>query len=360
MPNCIAITAHGVSCKKQTIEGFERCNVHQEIIEEFGDYEIKHMELLRTHYKVLLEIEEDVKRKISEEKDTKKIAKLRDEFEKDREHLKRVQMNERLAFAMSNGKTPGQLELVRREQRMDATFRQLERAEDVRRGAGFKWKPPQDDLFEFTNDNQNVHRKPAIIQTAKFVKEILKIPVPKEYRWNKDSDSKTLTEITRVCNLSPTAIGQMTIRYCSRDNINDLGEGIYSKVLEGVWQYIRNSKHRNDLCKILKEELEDNVNTCTQGNLSRLCNVLSGYIESMGPMETTNERLGREIPHLMEVKDIQTRIREAIKIMKQEDVPPGRWKEWIDPLIEDEVDVYGVLVENQFVLIIKDTSYMIQ
>jgi hypothetical protein len=43
--------------------------------------------------------------------------------------------------------------------------------------------------------------------------------------------------------------------------------------------YSKHSPNNEDLKKILASELEDNIGMCQQGNLTRLCNILSGYLD---------------------------------------------------------------------------------
>ena len=86
----------------------------------------------------------------------------------------------------------------------------------------------------------------------------------------------------------------MTQHYCNDHDIYDLGKGIYANVLNGVWQYIKSSEHSEDLKRILKSELEDNLGMCAQGNLSRLCNILSGYMEEID-IRSLNEIISADL-----------------------------------------------------------------
>jgi len=103
-------------------------------------------------------------------------------------------------------------------------------------------------------------------------------------------------------------------------------------VLDSVWQYIRNSEHKEDLCKILAQELRDNEGMCLQGNLTRLCNVLAGYLEGVGPQESQVERLGRELPRLMQIEDIEVRMETARVVMRDVGMPEAEWAPWFEAL----------------------------
>jgi hypothetical protein len=191
-------------------------------------------------------------------------------------------------------------------------------------------------LAEFAADPQNVHTTEAVRQTKDIVDLIRKIPVPEGYRWHPTLSSKTPFEIGLECNLSQKAAWQMISQYAQDTAIYDIEVGIYGKVLDSVWQYIKNSSDKEDLCRIIKRELEDNIGMCAQGNLSRICNVLAGYMEGIGAQESLAERLGRLLPRLMEVEDMTERIRQACMILRDNRVPAAEWYTWMEPLLEED------------------------
>ena len=191
--------------------------------------------------------------------------------------------------------------------------------------------PPVDgrELVQFVADKQNVHRKATVDQTIEIVKRVLKIPVPLEYRWNTQTLSKTPGEIIAECKLTPLAGATMTEKYSRDDDVYELGNGIYGKVLDCVWQYISKSDDKKNMCAILKQELQDNIGMCAQGNLSRLCNVLSGYMEGIGDSESITEKLGRLIPPLMDIPDSNERIEKVKKVLEEVGLPKTEWNNWL-------------------------------
>ena len=176
----------------------------------------------------------------------------------------------------------------------------------------------------FATDNQNVHTTVAVSQTKTIVASILEIHVPDDYKWNVYIISKTPGEIISNCHLGINAGRVMMDKYTLSDNIYEMGEGIYGKVLDGVWQYIKHSDHKTDLCKILATELKDNVGQCLQGNLSRLCNVLAGYMD-MGSQESLSEILGRRFALI-------STIEEGIVILDELGVTGKMREEWLSAL----------------------------
>ena len=73
---------------------------------------------------------------------------------------------------------------------------------------------------------------------------------------------------------------------------------------------------------------------CAQGNLSRLCNVLAGYMEGVEDIESQAEKLGRLIPPLMDIVDVTERIKQAKRVLEDVGLPTTEWNDWLDPLNE--------------------------
>ena len=207
-------------------------------------------------------------------------------------------------------------------------------------------QPANRDLQQFAADPQNVHTTETVNQTKEIVAFIRKIPVPEGYRWHAIESSKTPFEIGMECKLSQRAAWQMVSQYAQDTSIYDIEAGIYGKVLDSVWQYVKNSSDKEDLCKIIKRELEDNIGMCAQGNLSRICNVLAGYLEGVGSQESLSERLGRLLAPLAEIPDEFERIRQACDILRENRVPHNEWETWTDPLIDELGDVFHLIKEQ--------------
>jgi hypothetical protein len=188
------------------------------------------------------------------------------------------------------------------------------------------------DLAVFAHDKQNVHTTQSVALTKQVVERVLRISVPDDYRWNPRIVSKTVGEVITACGLTIEEMVEMMNRYVRDDDVYEMGRGIYGKVLDGVWQYIRNSPDKADLCRVLKQELKDNIGMCAQGNLTRLCNVLAGYMEGIGSQESPTERLGRELPKLMEIENESERMTRAKELMKDVALPETEWAPWLEAL----------------------------
>ena len=188
-------------------------------------------------------------------------------------------------------------------------------------------------LENIVNDRQNVHTTEVVRQTKEIVERICRIPVPEEYRWHPINSSRTPFEIGLECKLSQSAAWQMISQYAQDTAIYDIEPGIYGKVLDSMWQYVKNSSEKESLCAIIKSELEDNVGMCAQGNLSRICNVLAGVMEGVGSQESLSERLGRLFGPLLEIDSQEERTQQGLNILKENNVPKDEWVNWLDGLV---------------------------
>ena len=195
--------------------------------------------------------------------------------------------------------------------------------------------PAQRELANFAADPQNVHTTEAVNQTKEIVARIRQVAVPEDYRWDSVNSSKTPFEIGLECKLSQRAAWQMISQYAQATAIYDIEEGIYGKVLDSVWQYVKISPEKEDLCKILRNEMEDNVGMCAQGNLSRICNILAGYMDGVGSQESLAEKLGTIFGKLADIEDPAERFDRAAQELVWNKVPKDQWMTWAEPLAED-------------------------
>jgi hypothetical protein len=170
----------------------------------------------------------------------------------------------------------------------------------------------------------------VVEKVKRTVETVLKIPVPPEYQ---TETLKTSGEIILECRLTKESAWQMMAKYCADDDIYEMGRGIYARVLNSVWQYIKNSPHKDDLKNILAVELKDNIGMCAQGNLSRLCNILSGYLDGVdAEAKSKNEIIGERFSALLDIDDQQQRLEAGQRILEELDVPLENRAEWIDAL----------------------------
>jgi hypothetical protein len=187
-------------------------------------------------------------------------------------------------------------------------------------------------LQALAHDRQNVHTAVVVQKVKETVQKVLRIPVPPEYQTD---TLKTAGEIVLECGLTKQSAWQMMAKYCGDENIYDLGRGIYARVLNSVWQYIKASPNAVDLKKILKAEMQDNIGMCAQGNLSRLCNILSGYMDGLiVDTKSKNEIIGERLSALMNIEHADERAAAGRRILEELNVPAQERDMWMQPLID--------------------------
>ena len=186
------------------------------------------------------------------------------------------------------------------------------------------------ELGILANDKQNIHTTRIVNDTKLIIDKVLKIPVPAEYSTN---TLITIGEIILECKLSKYAVWQMTAKYCADEVIYEYPAGIYARLLNSVWQYIKGSPDKEDLKKILRSEMEDNIGMCAQGNLSRLCNILSGYLDGL-VIETSGEKLQRLMAELFKQSiSSDEKLIAGKKILDNLNVDKDSWNAWLEALL---------------------------
>ena len=174
----------------------------------------------------------------------------------------------------------------------------------------------------FTQDTQNIHRASVIVYVQDMMKRLSEVPVPPK--------QKTVGEILVALDLSDAAAHKVSDMYYHKDSIYEI-EGAYKRALDPVWAYIKSHKERSELERRLQQELEDNIGMCAQGNLSRLINAVSGYLDGVAPPVSVGESLQNGFAVIAE-KDIPLpkKLIEGRALLKKLDVPKAEWNTWLE------------------------------
>jgi hypothetical protein len=347
---CISLKANGERCTNEKRAGKgdgTRCSTHFRVLEKNGpnSYAIMQLNFARKREATLLRDEYETRRGNPDLTDeerfriddayARRVAELHGNYNRRVDAMENAHRAEVRRTGIDPDEPARQRRIAARQEVIQARIANAQAhladfadvrviQEMVNAGGG--------GLARFVGDAQNVHTTAAVVQTKKIVAKIRAIPVPEGYRWNTTECSKTPFEIGLACSLTPKATWQMISQYAQDTAIYDIEPGIYGKVLDGVWQFTKTSPEKESLCKVIKQEMEDNVGMCAQGNLSRICNVLAGYMEGVGSQESITEILGRLLPPLMSIEDATERMDAARKILADNKLPREEWYEWLDAL----------------------------
>lgn len=207
-------------------------------------------------------------------------------------------------------------------------------------GDNYLAEPPRErTLAEIAADRQNIHTSEVVKKFKDMVELIRKIEVPEEYRWNMTKVSKTMAEIISECELTPQAAWQFSSKYCAADTIYEMEEGIFGKLMDSVWQHVKNLEDPASLKRIVKEELEMNIGTCAQGNITRVANILVGILDGLDPQEESRlHKIGKAINDVRRtLTTAMTRSQIVLATMKalvQFGMTADEMKPWVDAVLD--------------------------
>jgi hypothetical protein len=185
-------------------------------------------------------------------------------------------------------------------------------------------------LGTFSNDKQNVHTTPMVERTLKIANELI-------YLGKKKNNPNCLVEFLSSVNLSSKAMDNLLEHYYSDSSIYELETPSFKLVFDGLWNYIQNEKKdiRKELTAISKQELEDNVETCNQGNLSRIVNVLSGYIDIKNSYNPIEESLQDSMANIAKEKNMKKRKEKALEVLRKRNVKGEEKDAWLEAILEN-------------------------
>jgi hypothetical protein len=178
------------------------------------------------------------------------------------------------------------------------------------------------ELVVFGNDSQNVHRTSTVSYIKQIFDTLMTIEVP--------ANQKTLGLVLTNCNLSDAATMQAVRFYTEKANIYEIDKA-YTRALDAVVAYVEKHPERTELYERVTQELTDNVGMCSQGNLSRICNILSGYIDGIAPPVSKHEMMQNKISAIA-MDSEGNKVERAKAYMREIGIPEANWGPWIDAI----------------------------
>lgn len=368
LPVCVGVKTDGVHCNRRIPNDTTRCAIHMRTAESRGPHAIRIIEMEYIHAR---ELNIDYQRYLAEVRafhDAHPLVQPHEQWDLNvrmdelnfQYRQQRQTMKQRHDAAMllltQSFQDPAEAENRQRQNEIDQQnlairqernrirqeARQLEfenRANNIQLQAHVQVIQPivQNRLNQLANDAQNVHTTEVVDMTKNTIKHVLNIPRSANYMLDYPT-KEIFAEIMLTCPLTTNALIQFTHKYWERETIYDFPRGIYNQVADAVWYYIKTSPHKTDLCKIFANELRDSVGMCAQGNLTRLCNVLSGYLDGIGDMRSKVEILGDAFVAISKLVSLEERIQAGVNILSKQNIPVEDWREWLDPLAHDGED----------------------
>jgi hypothetical protein len=186
--------------------------------------------------------------------------------------------------------------------------------------------PRQRELRDLVQDDQNVHTKELVEPIIENAKKMIKLSQ------KKSPDQDTFKDIVYECKLSDNARKQLCFMYYSDEKIYNLKAPTYRHVLDGIWSFVLKQKDdvKKDILSRMSQELEDNVGMCAQGNLSRIINILSGFMDDL--KQEYKESIQDKMAKISKIEDKETRLKKAREILKKDKIPENQWEAWLEAM----------------------------
>jgi hypothetical protein len=186
---------------------------------------------------------------------------------------------------------------------------------------------PRTELEALTRDAQNVHTPAVNKQTAEGVTALLETPVA--------LGQDTIAELKVAWKTYPAASRKSVLkdvrRWYTTDTCRVEGDFFYRALLDGLWTRIKLSPHKDDLVQRLWEEALEAIGVCSEGHVSRLCNVLVGYDASFKAPISAGEMLQQRIAAIAgEDISLPLKVVKAWETMEELQIPREQRMEWIE------------------------------
>jgi hypothetical protein len=201
--------------------------------------------------------------------------------------------------------------------------------ERVEQQIGFRRDPEGSiDLEAFARDSQSVHRSSVqgtLQQGLDFLRKIPVVP-------GMDAFNEIMTEYTsanlfrqkrNVCLALATDIDTLSVQL-EHQIIK------YATIMDHLWAYIRGHEHRAELVKRLMEELEEGVDTCGNGKVSRLINVLAGFEDRIGSSDLQSVFQTK----MAALRPLADRLHLAQELFREYMIPVDKQTSWLLALEE--------------------------
>jgi len=147
--------------------------------------------------------------------------------------------------------------------------------------------------------------------------------------------TQNLEILINSLNISTTS-KQLLLNYSLENYIHSVLQTKYSEILEPVLYFIINHEHKEELLKILDQEITESQGKCLQGRISRTINILNGYHDSVKINISDNEQISNLIINLQNKFDDLSKLKDNfIKEMLERNYNNEIIDEWIKHIDEN-------------------------
>jgi len=193
---------------------------------------------------------------------------------------------------------------------------------------------PVKQLSHITSNRQSVHENVVEDATRKGISILVAFPIPKKQNTISEIEiafKKLIVEPQLKKVIADIKDMESRISVVKKD------ENLYRKVLNGLWAKIRSytdADVRRELVKRLYDECLDSLETCADGHVGRLVNVLCGFDDDFVPQMSKMEYFRNNIG-LIAANDLashELKVKHAKKLMDDVGMPEEERLAWFQAL----------------------------
>jgi hypothetical protein len=194
--------------------------------------------------------------------------------------------------------------------------------------------PPPSDLALLSKDTQSVHTAAVNKQTNENASYLKAIHVPAKQQTMNEILNAWIYTLGIPFNTIQPVLKDMTA-WGKKSMVVVEGDFEYRKVLRGLWVKIKEfgGELQKELIKRLWEECSEAVELCAQGHISRLCNVLVGFVDDykveVNVAEVFQEKMADLGRSGLSVKE---KIAAATRLMDDIEMPAADREAWLEAL----------------------------
>jgi hypothetical protein len=165
-------------------------------------------------------------------------------------------------------------------------------------------------------DSQSVHNSNIQESFRKSVESLL----------NDKNTDLNLEEIL-MDKILNTKVKEQIVEYCNDGSIHSTLGVTFKELLGLVWERIKKNENKEEILKVLNEEIMDAECKCFTGRITRIVNVLNGYYDDIRIGISENEQIGTIISLMLkEGKEKEYIEKELIS----RGIEKEKIKEWMD------------------------------
>ena len=179
------------------------------------------------------------------------------------------------------------------------------------------------DLEAFARDPESVHRSSVQDTLQQGLDFLMAIPLPPDMNafheiLNEYITANLFRTKRNICKTLAVDLDTLSVQIGTH-------LVVYTDLLDHLWAYIKGHEHKDALVKRLMEELEEGLDTCGNGKVSRLVNVLAGFEEGLASADL-QEAFQSKMAALRSAPD---RLQQAQELFREYTIPVDQQTVWL-------------------------------